>query len=126
MMKRELVIPHAQRYMDDISLFADSEQCLVEARSRVARWLAEERRLVLKHPEATIRSSYETFTYLGHRVSREHVAPGHKARSRMRQRFGELAIRGTREEIERSVASYAGLWLGAQSAGHCFEARSSS
>ena len=45
---RELRVPHYQRYMDDITLCADSRSALVEARCAIAEWLERQRRLQLK------------------------------------------------------------------------------
>lgn len=55
--KRELKIPHAQRYMDDVTLFSDSRSQLEEAREAISDWLWQARRLRLKKPAAAVQST---------------------------------------------------------------------
>ena len=45
--KRTLKVPVYQRYMDDLTLFADDREQLETARAEIAAWLARERRLQL-------------------------------------------------------------------------------
>ncbi|MEM7203297.1 MAG: RNA-directed DNA polymerase [Planctomycetota bacterium] len=99
----------ALRYMDDIAIFGDQAGALVNARDAAARWLAEERHLNFKHPRAPARSTRGVFGYLGCRVSRDRVTSSRRALTRFRQRLGALMIEGETEQIERSIASYAGL-----------------
>ncbi len=108
-LKRDLKLPHCQRYMDDTALFSDSRSQLVEARHAAREWLAAERRLRLKKPEAAPRSTRGRFTYLGYRVSRAGIRPAEAMLARMRQRMTELLLEGDVETIERSVASYRGV-----------------
>ena len=108
-LKRELKIPHAQRYMDDLALFSDSRSELVEARLAAGEWLAAERRLRFKRPNARPRATRGRFTYLGYRVSRAGVRPTDAMLQRMRQRMAALLLTGDVEKIERSVASYRGV-----------------
>ncbi len=108
-LKRELRLPHCQRYMDDTALFSDSRAQLVEARLAAREWLASERRLRLKRPEASPRSTRGRFTYLGYRVSRAGIRPADAMLARMRQRMTALMREGDDETIERSVASYRGV-----------------
>ncbi len=107
--KRELKIPHYQRYMDDMTLLADSRAQLLEAREAVAAWLGRERRLALKDPRATVRSTDSRLLYLGHRVDRDGIDPGPGAVRRARRRLTALARQGEVERFGRSLASYRGL-----------------
>ncbi len=108
-LKRDLKIPHCQRYMDDTALFSDSRAQLVEARGAAKQWLASERRLRLKRPDAAPRSSHGRFNYLGYRVSRAGIRPAPAMLDKMRRRITELVLEGDAETIERSVASYRGV-----------------
>ena len=110
--KRELRIPHAQRYMDDISLFADSRAELEEARAAIAEWLWRERRLRLKKPGAAVRSARRRVLYLGHRVGRAEIRPGPAALRRARQRLMGHLVHGDDEAFERCLASYRGILAG--------------
>ena len=107
--KRTLKLPHAQRYLDDVTLFADSRAQLVEAREAVAEWLAEERHLALKRPDAPVRETTARLTYLGHRVGRAGADPTPQVVTRMRRRLRDLALRGRLPTLRRSIASYRGL-----------------
>ena len=107
--KRELKIPHYQRYMDDLTLFADSSDTLRKARQAAAEWLWRERRLRLKRPGAEPRSTRSAFTYLGHRVSRRGTAPTRELLSRMTQRVSRSLLDPDPEHLRRSIASYRGI-----------------
>jgi len=107
--KRDLRIPHYQRYMDDLTLVADSRSQLVEAREAVAEWLWAERRLRLKVPDRAPRSAQGHFDYLGYRVSRAGIRPRRELLRRMQARVSELVLRGPTEKVERSAASYRGV-----------------
>ncbi len=108
---RELRVGAYQRYMDDLTLFDDSRERLVEARDRLARWLGEERRLRLKRPDAEARRATGAFSYLGYRVSRRGVEPLPAALARARHALGERVRAGSVDSLERSIASVRG-WLG--------------
>ena len=108
-LKRTLKLPHVQRYMDDITLFSDSRTQLIEARSQVARWLADERHQTLKHPQAPVRPTTTSFRYLGYRISRQGIDPGREPLRRMRRRLRWLALNDTPEALGRSLTSYRGL-----------------
>ncbi len=108
-MKRELKIPHFQRYMDDLALFADSAAQLVEAHEAAAEWLWQKRRLRLKKPGAAPRPTKLPCTYLGYRVSRSGPRPTREVFRRMQRRVSNAVLRGSAERIERSVASYRGI-----------------
>lgn len=110
--KRDLKIPHAQRYMDDVTLFANSRARLVEARGAVGEWLARERRLRLKKPNAAVRSTDRRALYLGHWVDRGAIHPAPEAHRRARQRLARHLAAGDLERFERALASYRGILLG--------------
>ncbi len=107
--KRDLKVPHYQRYMDDVTLFGDSARGLERARDAAAGWLAGERRLRFKAPAARPRSTGGRFTYLGYRVSRAGIEPTREVIARMRRRLSAVVRDRSRETVERSVASYMGL-----------------
>ncbi len=88
---------------------SDSRAQLVEARGAAKQWLASERRLRLKRPDAAPRSSRGRFNYLGYRVSRAGIRPAPAMLDKMRRRITELVLEGDAETIERSVASYRGV-----------------
>ncbi len=107
--KRELHMPHAQRYLDDVALFSDSRAQLVEARAATAEWLARERHLVWKHPDAPVRGTNGRFVYLGHLISRGGIEPRPEAWRRFRTRVARLVAQGRTGEVERSIASFRGV-----------------
>ncbi len=110
--KRELKIPHAQRYMDDVTLFSDSRSQLEEAREAIGEWLWQARRLRLKKPTAAVRSTRRRALYLGHWVDGGQIRPGPAALRRARQRLAGHLAAGDGDRFERSLASYRGILLG--------------
>lgn len=107
--KRNLKIPHYQRYMDDCTLFSNSRAQLEEARSKLAAWLAEHRHLRLKKPNAAVRDTGGSFLYLGYRLHRAGVRPSQAALRKMSVRLSALMREGDDEKIARSIASYRGM-----------------
>lgn len=107
--KRTLKIPHYQRYMDDLALFADSRIQLDEARQAVAEWLASHRHLRLKHPHAQPRPTDRSLVHLGRRVSRAGIRPTQAQLRRMQARIGALVRTADDQTIHRTIASYGGL-----------------
>ena len=107
--KRELRVPHYQRYLDDLTLAGDCRSQLVEARAAVAAWLQRERRLELKHPNAPVRPASRRFTYLGYVVSRAGAEATPRVLRRMRKRVAVLVRSASHETIERSMASWLGV-----------------
>jgi len=107
--KRQLKIPHYQRYMDDLTLFADSRMQLQEARGAVADWLWENRRLRLKHPDARVHSSAVWWVYLGHDISRAGVRPTTAVMARLRRRICRRLLDKDETAVERTIASYRGV-----------------
>jgi hypothetical protein len=110
--KRELKIPHAQRYMDDVSLFSDSRSQLEEAREAIGEWLRQARRLRLKKPTAAVQPTRRQVLYLGHWVDTGQIRPGPTALRRARQRLAGHLAAGDDGCFERSLASYRGTLLG--------------
>ncbi len=108
--KRDLRVPHYQRYMDDLTLFADSRPQLAEAREAVAHWLWQKRRLRLKHPSSEPRSTRRRFTYLGFRVSRAGLSPTRDLLRRLQRRVAQVVLHGDSERIARSIAAYQGIF----------------
>ena len=97
-LKRQVRVAHVQRYMDDISLFADDPGALIDAREQAREWLWRERRLQLKDPNAAVRSTAAAFDHLGYRVRRQGLARTTKALAR-----AELAA-GNRDGMEKHLA----------------------
>ncbi len=109
--KRELKIPHYQRYMDDLSLFSDSRQALTAAREAIVQWLWDQRHLRLKRPGSRPKATKGSFTYLGHHCTRAGISPSTQMLKRMERRVSALVSRGDEATIERSIAAYKGLLL---------------
>lgn len=108
--KRVLKIKAYQRYMDDITLFHNDRIVLAEACSAIRAWLKAERGLELKSSDNVIRPTSEPSTYLGFRVSRAGVAPGPKAKRRLRQRLRRAHAIGS-SRLARSLQAYRGMML---------------
>ena len=108
--KRDLKFRGYLRYMDDFSLFHDDPARLEAAREAVPEWLLTERRLRLKDPVAPVQSTRQASSYLGFRVSRAGLAPGPKAKRRLRQRLRQAeAMGGVR--LTKGLQAYRGLLL---------------
>ncbi len=108
-LKRELKIPHVQRYMDDTALFSDSRRRLAEAKEAAVDWLMKNRRLRIKNPSVQPRRTSGAFIYLGYHVSRSGIRPSRRMLVRMRRRLRYLAGHGRPEDFYRSLSSYRGL-----------------
>ena len=113
--KRQLKVPGLCRYVDDIFVFGDRRADLRAWRRAVGEWLARERRLRLKHPEARILSCRGHLDALGYRITRGGIEALPRALRRLRRRVrGEMRARGPtseRVDLGRSVASTAGVVL---------------
>jgi len=83
------------RFMDDVVVWAEQPDDLVDAASRVSVWLASQRQLTLKGRPA-VRRCCDGFRFLGHRVTRQSLFPDRRSRRRFRRRFRELD--GAREQ----------------------------
>lgn len=113
--RRELGVPGYVRYVDDLFLFGERRRELVRWRGEVAAWLAEERHLRLKHPEARVLSCRGHLDALGYRIRREGVVALPRALRRFRRRVAREMDRPpwrrAEVEVERSVASTVGVVL---------------
>jgi hypothetical protein len=105
---RALRVPAYQRYMDDITLFADDAATLRSAREALRAWLLDERRLELKDPDAKPMRTDRRFGYLGYEVTRAGLGLGHKARVRLRQRLATVTTSG---RLRAALASYRAAWM---------------
>lgn len=97
-----------QRYMDDFTVFGDDRDALVATRDRLAGWLARERGLELKHPDALPERTDGRLDYLGYRVTRAGVTLGPKARERLPARLG--AASGDPDRLRACVTAYGAAW----------------
>ena len=109
--KRELKIPHYQRYMDDMTLFSNEPAQLEDARAAIGEWLDEKRHLRLKKPNVAVRTTDRDVTYLGYRVGRRGARAGRSMLSRMEQRIGQRVLFGDIDGVEHTVNSYRGVWF---------------
>lgn len=109
--KRQLKIKGYLRYMDDFALFSDSRQELEEARTAIAEWLPKNRKLQLKPRRDGIVPTSQPSTWLGCRISRAGVVPGPKAKRRMKRRLRDDGTLMTREQLQRTLQAYKGLFL---------------
>ncbi len=107
--KRELKISGYLRYMDDCFSFADDRAELEEAREAIREWLLDERRLELKRRRDAVQPTSQPSTVLGFRVSRSGVAPGPKAKRRLKQRLLNVETTGV-DHLARSLRAYRGLY----------------
>jgi len=106
--RRDSAVAGYLRYMDDLVLFADSDAWLESCRADIADWLARERGLRLKDPEAPILPNTQPATFLGFRVSRTGVLPGPKMKRRLRVRLaGADALAAGR--LARGLIAYRGV-----------------
>jgi hypothetical protein len=109
--KRELGIPGYLRYVDDLFLFGHGRADLRAARRGVGDWLAAERGLRLKHPQARVLSCRGHLDGLGYRISRSGIQALPRAFGRLRRRI-ELELAGAPgPDLERSLAASAGVIL---------------
>lgn len=91
-------------------LFADDRATLERARAFITAWLADERHLRLKHPLAPILSTANPIDVLGHRITRDGLAPRPRILRRLRRRV-TAALLGRAPLDPRAVRSSAGLWM---------------
>lgn len=108
--KRELRIAGYLRYMDDFVLFSNDKSHLANARTAIAQWLNEERRLQLNPKRWDILSNTQAGIFLGYRVSRAGVTPSRKLRRSMEHNLRAAAQKG-HDQLVRSIRSYRGLLL---------------
>lgn len=106
--KRQLKIPAYLRYMDDFVLFSDDRSQLVEARTAIMEWLAQERRLQLHPKHQEIIPTTHPNIFLGYRISRAGTTPSRKLRRSMRESLQAAADKSP-DHLVRSLHSYRGL-----------------
>jgi len=107
---RTLKVPGYLRYMDDLTLFADSRGQLAEAREAVVEWLARERQLGLSSRSGAVVPASEPCTYLGARISRAGLGPSRKVRRRLARNVRHAAAAGE-DALIRCIRSYRGLLM---------------
>lgn len=107
--KRQLKVPGYVRYVDDLFCFGNRRAELRGWRREVASWLASERALRLKHPEARILSCRGHLDALGYRITRQGIQCLPRALRRFRQRVVSELTGEERIEFERSVAATVGV-----------------
>ncbi len=108
--KRRLKIRGYLRYMDDSVCFGDDRAELEDAREAIRGWLWTERGLALKRRRDTVQPTSQPGTFLGFRVSRSGVAPGPKAKRRLKQRLLNVDATGA-DHLARSLRAYRGLFV---------------
>jgi retron-type reverse transcriptase len=106
--KRVLRVRAYLRYMDDAVLFADDRTQLLDACAAISAWLGAERRLVLNPGSGHVVPAAQPSTWLGYRVSRAGLSPGHKVRRRLRENVRAAAER-SQESMYQSLVSYRSL-----------------
>jgi len=107
--KRVVKVPGYLRYMDDFVLFGDGPKALVQARDGISDWLARERGLVLKDPDAAPLDNRLPAIFLGFRVSRGGLGPGPKALRRLRRRLRRADTLDP-DHLARSLLAFRGMW----------------
>jgi RNA-directed DNA polymerase len=119
LVKETVRVPGYVRYMDDMLLFADSKVALWAAHDALVRFLADERRLVLKAPATRLAPCTEGIPFLGMRVfpGTWRLQSGRFLRTRRRMRGKERAClegRLSEERLARSAAAAQGMlsWYG--------------
>lgn len=108
--KRELKVPVVVRYVDDVFLFARSRAALRRFRVLTAEWLASERGLIWKRPEAPVLSCANHVDALGYRVTRGDRRPHPRALRRLGRRVAAAFCGREPVDLARSVASTVG-WV---------------
>ncbi len=106
--KRELKIGPYLRYMDDFVLLGERREELAAAREAIGLWLAAERGLRLKHPDAPVLPNSQPASFLGFRISRAGLLPGPKMKRRLRTRLHDAQALGP-ARLARGLAAYRGV-----------------
>ncbi|MEZ4437139.1 MAG: RNA-directed DNA polymerase [bacterium] len=109
--KRALKVPGYLRYGDDLAIFGRGRAEVKAWRAAIGEWLWQARGLRLKHPEAPVLRTAGHLDWLGYRITRDGRAPHGRAQRRLLRRL-RAELRGAGAvQIERSVASSAGVML---------------
>lgn len=112
--KRRLHVPGYVRYVDDLFLFGDRREDLRRWREGVGVWLAAERHLLLKHPEAPVLRCAGHLDALGYRIRRDGWTALPRALRRMRRRVATWTsgrTGRTSQDPRASLASTSGVVL---------------
>jgi len=110
--KRTLKVPAAVRFVDDLIIFGDRRADLRRWRGEIGRWLADERGLRLKHPEARVISCRGTLNALGHRIRRDSHAALPRARRRFVARMRQVLVDDAGPvDLDGAVAAAMGVQL---------------
>lgn len=111
MVKRELKVPRAMRYCDDLVLFGDRRADLRAWRAAVGEWLGRERGMRLKHPAARILSCAGHIDALGYRITRDDRRVLPRTRRRLTARATAMLEGRARVDPQRAFAGSAGVML---------------
>ena len=109
--KRQLKVPAYLRFLDDTFYFADHHRDLDLWRPRIADWLLAERGLRLKHPQARILSCHGHLDALGYRIRRTGITCLQRPLRRLHRRIRQHLAGTLDVDLERTVASSAGILL---------------
>lgn len=102
--KRELKVEGYLRYMDDLTLFADSRSQLKMWREQIEIFLHERLELSLRDERVRLAPCTATAKYLGHRVNRAGIQPAPEALFRLKRRLQSwVAKPPSQEHMERSI-----------------------
>jgi len=107
--KRELRVCALVRYVDDIFVFGHRRADLRRWRAAIGEWLATERGLRLKHPEARVLACAGHINALGYRITRAQRRALPRATNRLRERVQRFMDGAQRPDIDRSIASTVGV-----------------
>lgn len=108
-LKRTLGVPTVCRYVDDIFCFGDRRADLRAWRAAIGEWLAIERGLRLKHPDAPVLSTRGHLDALGYRLTREGWAALPRARRRAARRVQDAMAGRASVDMRRSLAATVGV-----------------
>jgi len=109
--KRELKVAGYLRYMDDLTLFADSRAILRTWQQAIDVWIKAHLDLTLREERARLLPCTASVVYLGHRVDRQGHQPVAGFYRRLERRLHGWVVRMPPvAHVERSLASSAGLF----------------
>ena len=108
--KRTLKISAYQRYMDDFTLFSDSDEQLRAAHLEIKSWLWHNRKLHLNPKYENVAETRFPSIYLGYRVSKAGLCMGPMARKRLKQKLKRLKrSRISLDHLTSMLTSYSAL-----------------
>lgn len=91
-----------------MSRFSFAPSGLIEARNRLTVWLAADRGLTHKVPNALPECTHRRMAYLGFEVTRAGVRPGARAREQL---AGRVRAATTPAALESSLAALRTHWM---------------